>query len=678
MQWLESQRQNLILWSPVLVAGGIGAYFGLPFEPPIWAGGVLGASLVLWFIFSILSSSLLRMLCLSVFFLNLGYLAAVYRSASVAAPILEFRYYGQIEGRVVAIDRSKSKALRLTLDRVSLDRVRNSPAKLRVSLFAFVPELQLGSRVALVGSLSPPGGPVEPGGFDFRRYAWFDQLGAVGYSRNPVVLMRPYGDAEKGLWLSRIRRGLGTKVAEAIGGQNGAFAAAIVTGDRSRIDGEVLQTLRDSNLAHLLAISGLHMGLLTGFVFLLVRHGLALWPRLALRLPVKKIGAVAAMAAGLAYLFLSGGSVATQRAFIMAAVVLFAVLLDRPAFSLRAVALAALLVLLMRPESLAEAGFQMSFAATTALVGVFEILRTARWWNWLREHLPKRIMTVVALLITSATAGLATAPIAAFHFNQVSNFGLIANLLSVPLMGIIIMPAAVLALILSFFGFGGFAFWLMGKGIGWILHVAAYFSEIENAVTMVPSAPYFVLTLIGFSGCLFFLLLGRARMLGPVLFAFAIILWAQSERPMVLINQNAALMGVKTPTGRTLNKATAYRFPAGIWLENDGDPATQREAFSREGLTVANRITRANLPNGWLLILDQNKVINAGNCQNQTILIAPKWETPPSGSCIFIGKQEVATLSGFSITFQNDQPVITSAMPVTPLRAWTNGGAPYQ
>ena len=678
MQWLESQRQNMMLWSPVVLATGVGAYFGLPFEPPIWASWALGAGAFLWLVLGIWASGLLRLLMLTLLFLNLGYLATVYRSASVSAPILDFRYYGPIEGRVVAIDRSSSKALRLTLDRVHLDRVRKTPANVRVSLFGFAPAFALGDRVALVGSLSPPGGPVEPGGFDFRRYAWFDRLGAVGYSRNPVMLMRPYKDAGNGLWLSRVRRGLATRVAEAIGGQNGAFAAAIITGDRSRIDGEVLQTLRDSNLAHLLAISGLHMGLLTGFVFLLVRHGLALWPRLALRIPVKKIGAVAALAAGFAYLFLSGGNVATQRAFIMVAVVLFAVLLDRPAFSLRAVALAALLVLLMRPESLGEAGFQMSFAATTALVGVFEILRTARWWNWLREHLPRRIMPFLTLLITSATAGLATAPIAAFHFNQISNFGLIANLLSVPLMGLLIMPAAVLALILSVFGLGGFAFWLMGKGVGWILAVAAYFSEIDNAVTMVPTGPLVVLPLIGISGCLFFLLLGRTRALGIALFAIAITIWAQSERPTVLVNQNAALIGVLTSTGRALNKETAYRFPAGIWLENDGDPASQKAAFARTGLSTASRITRAQLPNGWSLILDQNKSATAVNCQTQTILIAPKWETAPTGPCTFLGKANIEALNGFSITFQNAQPVITSAMPATPLRPWTNGGAPYE
>ena len=143
------------------------------------------------------------------------------------------------------------------------------------------------------------------------------------------------------------------------------------------------------------------------------------------------------LAAG--YLALSGGNVATERAFVMVAVVL-AVMLDRRAFSLRAVAVAAVVLLVLRPEALLGPGFQMSFAATTALVAVF---------GWLRDRPgalgPRWLRPVSALVISSAVAGAATAPVAAAHFNQIAHFGLIANLLSVPLMGVVVMPAALAA-----------------------------------------------------------------------------------------------------------------------------------------------------------------------------------------------------------------------------------------
>ena len=675
--WLETQRQNLVLWAPVGLALGIGLYFSLPFEPPTWVAGLAGLASVVLLWLAWRTSSGFRLLILAVFFLNLGYLASVYRSVSVSAPVLTFRYYGPVEGRIINIDRSASNALRVTLDQVVLDRVRKTPKKVRVSLFGFLPdELTLGARVAVVANLSPPGGPVEPSAFDFRRHAWFDQLGAVGYSNNPLILMRPYAEQGRGLWLAKIRRNLAEHVAQSVGGQRGAFAAAIVAGDRSRIDQDALQTLRDSNLAHLLAISGLHMGLLTGFVFLIVRHALALVPRIALRMPVKKIGAVAALLAGLGYLFLSGGNVATQRAFIMAAVVLFAVILDRPAFSLRAVALAALLVLLMRPESLTEAGFQMSFSATTALVAVFDLLRTARWWKWLRSFMPRRLFSAFTILMTSAIAGAATAPVAAIHFNQISNFGLLANLLSVPVMGLIIMPAAVVALFLSLFGLGYYAFLIMGLGIGWVLEVAAFISGFENAITTIPNGHWAVLPIIGISGCLLVLLRGRSRIVGVASFFVAMTIWVRGERPEVLVNDNGALIGILSEQGRILNKETAYRFSASIWLENDGDRASQSEAFFRPGISTISRVSTVDLSNGWHLILNQNKEVSS--CDEATILIAPKIEEKPNGDCSFIGKQDIAALNGFSITFREGTPVITSAMPETELRPWTNGGAPYQ
>ncbi len=672
MAWLETQRQNFILWVPVALAFGIGGYFSFPFEPAAWMswGLASGQLALLWLIWRV--SGPVRLLILILFVLNSGYLAAVYRSAAVAAPILGFRYYGVVEGRIIKIDRSKSKAIRLTLDRVVLERVDQPPSKIRVSLFGFSPNLALGDRVNLVGSLSPPSGPTEPGGFDFRRYAWFNQLGGLGYTRNPVVVMRPYADGAQGLWLANIRRQLARHIATSVGGRNGAFAAAILTGDRSRIDDEVLQTLRDSNLAHLLAISGLHMGLLTGFVFLLFRYGMAAFPRVALGLPVKKIGAVAALLIGLGYLFLSGGSVATQRAFIMVTVVLLAVMLDRPAFTLRAVALAAVLVLLLRPESLLEAGFQMSFAATTALVGSFEMLRKAHWWAVLKQVLPRWAGSILALVFTSAIAGAATAPIAAFHFNQISNFGLLANLLTVPLMGLVIMPAALIALFLSVFGMGDFAFWLMGQGVAWVLWVAERFSTMEMSVTYVQNAPWMVLPMIALAGCLGFLLIGRARVSAIILFLMALVLWMKNERPLILVNNNAALIGVMQSQGRVLNKETAYGFVANIWLENDGDTGDQPAAYNRLGFFTQDRISTIMIENGWKLVLDQNNQGFGQSCMANTILIAPKQYSRPEGNCRFIGKLELADLAGFAIAFEGGVPRIIPAAPRFLSRPWTN------
>ena len=193
----------------------------------------------------------------------------------------------------------------------------------------------------------------------------------------PVLLQAPRGPGEMRLLQARLR--LAQAVRARIGGEAGGFAAAVMTGDRSGIAMTTLENLRRSNIAHLLAISGLHMGLLTGFIFMSLRAILSLIPALALRLPTKKIAAVGALAAGAAYLAVAGGNVATERAFIQVAVMFVAVLLDRRAVTLRAVAIAAMIVLARRPETLLGPGFQMSFAATTALVAVFTWVRDVEW-----------------------------------------------------------------------------------------------------------------------------------------------------------------------------------------------------------------------------------------------------------------------------------------------------------
>jgi competence protein ComEC len=574
--WLM-QRGSLFPWVPVLLAFGIGVYFAQRTEPPVallWACG--GASLALavaawrgrdW------GGPLLWMAAL----LLAGFALAGLRAHLVSGPVLGWRYYGPVEGRIVAIDRSASDAVRLTLDRVVLARVDPDrvPRRVRVSLHAKheVITPQPGLRVMMTAHLLPPSGPAEPGGFDFRRHAWFQGIGAVGYTRIPALTI-----AEAGGWqaLFRARMALSNHVQTRLPGEPGAFAAAIMAGDRSGMDRDTLEVLRTTNLAHLLAISGLHMGLLVGFVFSAFRLVLAAVPAIGLRLPANKLSAALALVVALGYLGLSGGNVATERAFVMAAVVLVAVMLDRRAISLRSVALAATILLVWQPEALLGPGFQMSFAATTALVAVYGFFRDAKvpmGPRWLRP--------VSAVVITSVVAGLATAPLAAAHFNLWSHYGLVANLPSVPLMGLLVMPAAVIAAVLMPLGLDAAPLWVMGRGLAAILWVAHWVAGLEGARGTVPTPQPVVLSMMMLGALFMVLWQGWARLAGAVPVALSLLLWLQTTRPDVLIADDGALVGVMTDTGRALNKARGGGFVAGIWLENDGDAALQDDAALR-------------------------------------------------------------------------------------------------
>ncbi|GGD33863.1 ComEC/Rec2 family competence protein [Sinisalibacter lacisalsi] len=582
---LERLSGRLLLFAPVCLGLGVGSYFSLSEEPGALAWVLVGLCATgfaaLGWHFRRSRYAGLSFLAMGVAAVLAGLMVAGLRSEIVRAPVLDFRYYGAVEGRVVKVDRSASEATRLTLDRVRLDRVApaRTPERVRVSLHGRQGFLdpEPGQRVAMTAFLSGPEGPVEPGGFDFRRMAWFDRIGAVGYTRAPALLLAP-PEGRGEVLVSRLRARISAWVLEVLPNEAGTFATAITTGDRSAMDRDTVDALRGANLAHLLAISGLHMGLLTGFVFAALRYALALVPGLADRVAIRKVAAVVALQAGAFYLALSGGNVATERAFIMVAVMFGAVLMDRRALTLRAVAVAALAILLVQPESLTEPGFQMSFAATTALVAVFGALRDWPAWNP-----PRLLRGPISVVIASSVAGIATAPFAAAHFNIVSHYGLLANLAAVPVMGTLVMPLAVLAALLAPLGLGWIALDLMQYPIMWILAVARFVTGLEGAVGHVPSPGAAVLPLVTLGGLVAVLLAGRWRLAGAVPVAVALALWVEADRPAVLVTASGGLVGVMTPEGRALSKPRGDGFAARVWLENDGDPVTQDIAHARRG-----------------------------------------------------------------------------------------------
>lgn len=592
---LDHQRGRFFLWFPVLLGIGVGTYFALPHEPQDWAkfGGagvslcILGAAL--WFRWSV------TLVCLGgLATILLGLSVAGLRTEAVRAPVLDYRYYGPVEGTLIKVDRSLSDRTRLTLTDVNLSRMapERTPNRVRVSVqgdeFSDVPPI--GARVMLTANLSPPQGPAEPGGFDFRRHAWFLGLGAVGYTRTPVLTVSPPKPHDPATAVARLRATLSHGLQDHLPGEVGGFAAAVLTGDRSGMDRSTIDSLRASNLAHLLAISGLHMGLLTGFVFLFVRTGLSLIPRVALRYSTKKWAAVSALAAGAFYLLLSGGAVATERAFVMASTFLVAVLMDRRAITLRAVALAAVIVLILRPETLTSPGFQMSFAATFALVVGFSAIR-----DWQYANVPRWMLPAIGLVVSSAIAGAATAPFGAAHFNQIAHYGLIANILSVPVMSLVVIPAAVVAAVLWPVGLHGLGLWVMGKGIAWIIGVASRIADWDNALSFVHTPPGFVLPVLTIGVLYSVLWVGRMRIAGLGLVAAAFLGWSTAERPEILVSQSGGQIGLFTDKTRAISRAKGDGFAVRSWLENDGDPVARLAAFEREGFSGPTHLRTARV-----------------------------------------------------------------------------------
>ncbi len=666
---LLAQRGHLIGWAPVGLGCGIALYFSLQTEPawPIIAAMMLCIALM-WAASRLLPAAFAPILLLFALILS-GVAVAKWQTASVNAPILGFRYYGPIEGRVIAADRSASDATRLTLDHVVLARMspHRTPDRVRISLHGNIANWQPGDTVVTTGHLSPPNGPAEPKGFDFRRHAYFQGIGAVGYTRNPVLRITAAHDVGWRGRLFAVRHWLSQYVTDEISGDSGAFAAAIITGDRASMPQTVLQNLRNTNLAHLLAISGLHMGLLTGFVFAAVRMALALIPRVALYHPTKKYAAVVALIVGAGYLGLSGGNVATERAYIMVAVMFIAIILDRQALTLRAVAIAATLVLVLHPEALLGPGFQMSFSATTALVVVF------RWFGKQDlRGLPKWSKPVLSVVLSSFIAGVATAPFAAAHFNQMAHYGLIANVLSVPIMGAIVMPAAVVAACLAPFGLAWVGFWVMDWGLRWILFVASEVAAIDGGVGYIAAPDTWVLGVMTLGLLTWVLWQGRTRHFGGIITIAALITWQLQSRPALLISASGGLVGIMSPEGRSLTRAKGDAFTAGIWLENDGRPSSQEQAAARSGIARDGNVHRINF-GGITLVHAAGKraLAQIADCNGADILVTNVSDDTARSCTVY---DPIRLRETGSIALEADESgnvTRTTATDTTGIRPWT-------
>ena len=315
-----------------------------------------------------------------------GFAIATLRSVQVGHPVL-VRPAGNVEiAGFVETREERERSDRIVVRALKLEgfRLDQKPDRVRVSVRKGTAP-PVGEYVTFRARLNPPLAPLRPGGYDFARDLYFQGIGATGFVLGAIRTTE--APAPPGLWLryaaaiQSLRDAIDARIRAVVPGDKGAIASALITGKRDAISAPVNEAMYVSSLAHVLSISGYHMAVVAGVVFFVLRAILALVPVLANRRPIKKWAALAALAAAAFYLVLSGAEVATQRAFIMTAIVLVGVMFDRPALTLRTLALAALGVMLFAPQAVVHPSFQMSFAATLALVAAYE-----RGLPWMRQR----------------------------------------------------------------------------------------------------------------------------------------------------------------------------------------------------------------------------------------------------------------------------------------------------
>lgn len=594
-QWTETlfaeQRRLWPVWLAAAFGCGVAVYFALPVEPPLWAG-VVPLAVVVPVCWLLRGRDLALAAGILLAAMAAGFLAGQVRTAQVdgrmlPAPIERALFVGIVDK--IELQPAGQRVTLRAVDIKDLPR-QATPARMRVKTVVAQPELRIGQKVGGVATLSAPAGPAEPGAFNFRRQAFFDELGATGFGYGRLKILKEPQDARFGgiaiAITDRIhatRAAIAQRIRSQLPEATGAIAIALTVGDQTALRAADLSAMRDSGLAHLLSISGLHIAIAAGLFFFGLRFALAFVPWIALRFPVKKWAAMLAIVAAVLYAGLAGWTPPTQRSLLMTGIALLAILLDRSPISLQLVAWAAALILMFQPEVLLGASFQMSFAAVFALVVVFDKLgpwfaaRRQKWGegaSWdakLFAVVGNAVLWLATTIVTSFIAGLATLPFALFHFDRLSSYGVFANAVAVPLTAFWIMPTAALSLLLMPFGLEWLPLQAMGWGCDGLLWVAHWVADWPGAIAVLPSMPSMALTVVAIGLLWLGMARGRWRAIGAVAIVAAVASAWMVPRPDVLISPSGKLVAFRTPDGDLMLSANrAERLVRETWLRRNG------------------------------------------------------------------------------------------------------------
>lgn len=541
--WLEAERGQILLWLPVAFGSGIAAWFALA-GPAQWAAflcialGIAAAG-------GALHGRLGRVLLLGGLAMALGCAAIWLRAERVSAPVLARPAVASFEGVVVQADAFAARGFtRLVLAPIAR---ADLPPRVRVNVDStdLPAGLAAGARVAVRARLVPPPAPALPGAYDFRRVAWFGGIGATGKALGPVTVRSPGSSSGQGL-----RAALSTHIQAHLPGSAGGIASALATGDEGAIDEADAEAMRRAGLAHLLSVSGLHVTAVTGAAMLIVLRLLALSPTLALRFRLPLVAAGAGAIAAIGYTWLTGAQVPTIRSCVAALLVLMALMLGREALTLRLVAAGAVIVLLLWPEALAGASFQLSFAAVAAIVALHENPRLRRWFERREEAWWRRLArNLGSLLLTGLVVELTLMPIGLFHFHKAGLYGAMANIVAIPLTTFVVMPLEALALLLDLLGLGGPAWWLAGKALALLLWIAHMVADAPGSVAALPVMPGGAFGWIAFGGLWIALWRTRVRLIGMIPVVAGLVWAALAPAPDLLITGDGRHLALRVGDG---------------------------------------------------------------------------------------------------------------------------------
>jgi ComEC/Rec2-related protein len=608
----ELDRGVAFLLVPVFLASGVIFYFSLATEPDFFRPIAL---VILMAVCAMVSHSWLKThLCfMAAMLCALGVLVAKVETWRAGTQMLGSEIQTRLTGRLVSLEEMENGRVRLTIDVIATahPKLRYAPERVRLSARKVPADMTAGSLLSGYARLLPPTGPVRPDSYDFSFDSYFSGIGASGFFLgNPKTVAAEDAPSEARLAsaIEKARESIADHIRSQVGGPEGEIAAALIVGVRAGIPDEINEAMRRTGIYHIISISGLHMALVAGTIMLLLRGAFALFPDFASRRPVKKYAAAAALLSIAAYLVFSGIVVAAERSFIMLAVMLVAVLFDRAALTMRNLAISAIAVIVVSPHEVVGPSFQMSFAATAALVGAY-----AGWADYRADRVrtppPKRsfvgflsrklIVGAGGAAMTSIIAGSATALFAIWHFQRVSPLSLLANLAVMPIVSLVIMPFAVFSALAMPFGFDGPFLYVMGKGLTAMIAISAWISERSpvDAVGLISIQSVLLATI----ALVIATMATTWLRLAAVPFALAGLLAIPHVRtPDVLISEDAHLVAMPIGGGElAVNRVRSNEFATDNWKRAlRAETIVEPETFEKEDLRFDIADPAAELPPG--------------------------------------------------------------------------------
>ncbi|MBR1604805.1 MAG: ComEC/Rec2 family competence protein [Alphaproteobacteria bacterium] len=663
---LERENERFFLWVPVVVAMGILSYFALKFEPSIWVSLAVIETLIVLAYFWRLSPQRLQILGWVALFV-LGFvdiqLHAYYLQT---VPLLQKEETLYLKGYVADSAYNYRGRRYLLLDHMQNFDDEKILGKYRVTLMQTTPDVVVGDCVELVATVRPLMMPNLLNSYQFNRQQFFQGIKATGYSD---VSVHKLNCAEIGVTtdvflplIAKWRQKIVQNIEQILPPQTAGIAAAIIAGERGHISQQQTAAYRDAGLAHFLAISGLHMGMIAGLTFFIIRWLLASIPSIALRYNTKKLAAVVAIIMSFIYLIISGGQISAQRAFIMTFLILLGVLCGRQAISMRMIAWAALVLLLCEPEVVISAGFQMSFAAVIMLVAFYE--KHSGAFRYQVNHQQYIFITIIqkvfyylcGIVVADFIASMATLPFVIYHFNRISLYTSLANLLAGPVIALWIMPAVLVSLILMPFGLEKYILLLAGQGIEVVNYITNYVSHLSHATYQIVSMPSWGLFLIVCGGLWLALWQSKWRHWGWIVIITGFLSVLTVKMPDLIVDEGAKTFAVKDNSGQM------------VILPNRGNYFTKQmwqEKLALTPLSTRQQKTLREIYHGR----KTDKFWLALQCTKEFCLYRDKVKLYKKGG-ILLGNDNLSAYSGLSMYDLENNPRIIRVRDTIGTRYW--------